>query len=259
MKSFCYNNIYVILCLFLFLSIIVIGDIIMKDIKSKIEYIKNNIMTIAKNVERNPEDILLLGVTKTVDVNVIQEAIESGITEVGENKPQELQRKYDVIGDKVKWHQIGSLQTNKVKYIIDKVTLIHSLDRISLAEEIQKRAELCDLNIECLVQVNISGEETKHGLKKNEVEGFIRECSKRFDRIKIVGMMTMAPFDADDNEIRKVFKGLKDLSEYILTLGIKGVEMRELSMGMSQDYKIAIEEGATIVRIGTSIFGSRNK
>ena len=145
-----------------------------------------------------------------------------------------------------------------MKYIIDKVELIHSLDRISLAKEIQKRAEKEDLDINCLVQVNVSKEESKHGIYKEDVENFIRECSSNYDRIKIKGLMTMAPFDASREEIRSVFKDLKDLSVKISDMNIDNVEMKELSMGMSGDYEIAIEEGATIVRIGTSIFGKRN-
>lgn len=228
------------------------------SIAKNLDKVRQNIKDVAQKCGRKPEEILLLGVTKTVDIDVVEEAIELGITDVGENKPQELTRKYEAIGDKVKWHQIGSLQTNKVKYIIDKVELIHSLDRISLAKEIQKRAEKEDLYINCLVQVNVSKEESKHGIYKEEVENFIRECSSNYDRIKIKGLMTMAPFDASREEIRSVFKDLKDLSVKISDMNIDNVEMKELSMGMSGDYEIAIEEGATIVRIGTSIFGKRN-
>ncbi|WP_304205438.1 YggS family pyridoxal phosphate-dependent enzyme [Peptostreptococcus russellii] len=228
------------------------------SIAKNLDKVRQNIKDVAQKCGRKPEEILLLGVTKTVDIDVVEEAIELGITDVGENKPQELTRKYEAIGDKVKWHQIGSLQTNKVKYIIDKVELIHSLDRISLAKEIQKRAEKEDLDINCLVQVNVSKEESKHGIYKEDVENFIRECSSNYDRIKIKGLMTMAPFDASREEIRSVFKDLKDLSVKISDMNIDNVEMKELSMGMSRDYEIAIEEGATIVRIGTSIFGKRN-
>lgn len=228
------------------------------SIAKNLDKVRQNIKDVALKCGKNPDDILLLGVTKTVDTDVVEEAVELGITDVGENKPQELARKYEVIGDRVNWHQIGSLQTNKVKYIIDKVKLIHSLDRIGLAEEIQKRAEKCDLHIDCLVQVNISREESKHGIYKEDVEAFIRKCASDYDRINIKGLMTMAPFDADREEIRSVFRELKDLSVRISDMKIDNVDMKELSMGMSGDYEIAIEEGATIVRIGTSIFGKRN-
>lgn len=229
----------------------------MNKISENLSEVKNKIARTALRSGRNPDDILLLGVTKTVDIDVMKEAIDLGISDVGENKPQELCRKYDVIGDIVKWHQIGSLQTNKVKYIIDKVDLIHSLDRDSLAKEINVRAKKKDIYVKCLVQVNISGEKTKHGLSSEEVFDFIRHCSENYDRINIVGLMTMAPFDATKDEIRSVFKRLKSLSLEISEKNYRRVLMKELSMGMSGDFDIAIEEGATIVRIGTSIFGKR--
>ena len=193
-----------------------------------------------------------------MDIDAINEAIESGITDVGENKPQELARKYDVIGDKVRWHQIGSLQTNKVKYIIDKVYMIHSIDRLSLCEEIQKRAEKINKTINCLIQVNISEEESKQGISKDEAIDFIKTISEKYKNIKVKGLMTMAPYTEDESIIRDTFKGLKDLSEEISRENIENVYMDELSMGMSNDFKIAVEEGSTLVRVGTSIFGERN-
>lgn len=230
----------------------------MNNIRESIEATRLSIKQTAEQAGRNADEIMLLAVTKTVDLDIIDEAIAYGITDVGENKPQELKRKYEAIGDKVKWHQIGSLQSNKVKYIIDKVELIHSLDRLSLANEIDTRAKMIDKKIDCLVQVNISGEESKHGLAKDDVLDFIKKCSVDYKNINIKGLMTMAPFDADETEIRKVFRSLKELSVEIKNENIENVDMAELSMGMSGDYKIAIEEGATIVRIGTSIFGKRN-
>ena len=199
-----------------------------------------------------------MAVTKTVDVDKVLEAIDAGITDIGENKPQELSRKYEIIGDKVRYHLIGTLQTNKVKYIIDKAYMIHSLDRISLCEEIQKRAEKIDKVIKWLVQVNISKEESKHGLEEAQVVDFIKQVSNDYKNIHIQGLMTMAPFVDDEKEIRKVFSKLKKLSVEISNLNLPNVEMDTLSMGMSHDYKIAIEEGATIIRVGTSIFGQRN-
>ncbi|NMS90921.1 YggS family pyridoxal phosphate-dependent enzyme [Clostridioides difficile] len=230
----------------------------MGSIKDNLSEIRNKIEKAAKKVNRDSEEITLLAVTKTVDVDLVNEAMNEGITSVGENKPQELARKYDIIGDKLNWHLIGTLQTNKVKYIIDKVCMIHSLDRIALCEEIQKRAEQINRDIDCLIQVNISKEESKHGLYKDEVVDFVKEVSEKYKNIKIKGLMTMAPFVEDENEIRGVFKGLKDLSTRIKELNIPNVGMDVLSMGMSHDYEIAIEEGATIVRVGTSIFGERN-
>ena len=228
------------------------------SIKSNIEKIKDEIASICNDCGRNPQEVNLMAVTKTVDVDAVFEAIDAGITDVGENKPQELARKYEVIGVKVNWHLIGTLQTNKVKYISDKVKMIHSLDREALCEEIQKRAEKIDRIIDCLVQVNISKEETKHGLYKDDVVDFVKMVSEKYPNIRIKGLMTMAPFVEDDEVIESVFKGLKDLSLEIDSLSLKNVEMSTLSMGMSHDYHLAIKHGATIVRVGTAIFGPRN-
>lgn len=230
----------------------------MSTIRENIETIKLNIKNAKETVSRSSDDITLIAVTKTVDVDKVLEAIECGVTDVGENKPQELARKYEIIGDKVRWHLIGSLQTNKVKYIIDKVHMIHSLDRVGLCEEIQKRAEKIDRVIDCLVQVNISKEDSKHGLNEEDVIDFIKEVSSKYNNIHIKGLMTMAPFTDEEDKIRIVFKKLKNLSLKIEDLNISNVSMNYLSMGMSNDYKIAIEEGSTIVRVGTSIFGERN-
>ena len=227
------------------------------SIKDNIASIKQNIKEIEEKCHREDE-VNLMAVTKTVDVDKVLEAIDAGITDIGENKPQELSRKYEIIGDKVRYHLIGTLQTNKVKYIIDKAYMIHSLDRISLCEEIQKRAEKIDKVVKCLVQVNISKEESKHGLEEEQVVDFIKQVSKDYKNIHIQGLMTMAPFVDDEKEIRKVFSKLKKLSVEISNLNLPNVEMDTLSMGMSHDYKIAIEEGATIIRVGTSIFGQRN-
>ena len=227
------------------------------SIKDNIASIKQNIKDIEEKCHREDE-VNLMAVTKTVDVDKVLEAIDAGITDIGENKPQELSRKYEIIGDKVRYHLIATLQTNKVKYIIDKAYMIHSLDRISLCEEIQKRAEKIDKVIKCLVQVNISKEESKHGLEEEQVVDFIKQVSKDYKNIHIQGLMTMAPFVDDEKEIRKVFSKLKKLSVEISNLNLPNVEMDTLSMGMSHDYKIAIEEGATIIRVGTSIFGQRN-
>ena len=220
----------------------------MSAIKENLESIKLNIKQYSNNVNRSSEDVRLIAVTKTVDVDNMLEAIEYGITDVGENKPQELARKYDIIGNKVKWHLIGTLQTNKVKYIIDKVDMIHSLDRQSLCEEIQKKAEKIDRIIDCLVQVNIFKEDSKHGLYEEDVIDFIKDVSSKYKNISVKGLMTMAPFTENEDEVREVFRSLKSLSLYIDRLNIPNISMEYLSMGMSNDYKIAIEEGSTIVR-----------
>ncbi|WP_195939855.1 YggS family pyridoxal phosphate-dependent enzyme [Romboutsia sp. 1001713B170131_170501_G6] len=230
----------------------------MSSVKENLDIVREKIKNSCTVSNRKIDEVTLLAVTKTVDVDKVLEAIENGVTDVGENKPQELARKYEVIGDKVNWHLIGSLQTNKVKYIIDKVYMIHSLDRIALCEEIQKRAEKINKTINCLVQINISKEESKHGIYKEDAIDFIKEVANNYNNIKIKGLMTMAPFTENKDEVRKVFRGLKELAVEIDKLNINNVSMEYLSMGMSNDYEIAIEEGSNIVRVGTSIFGARN-
>lgn len=223
-----------------------------------LDIVTNDIKDACDKIGKSTDEVILIGVTKTVDIPVIQEAINIGITHVGENKPQELVRKYEAIGDKVKWHLIGTLQTNKVKYIVDKVHMIHSLDRKSLCDEIERRAQGINKVINCLVQVNISNEESKHGLSKEEVIPFIKDVSSNYNHIKIQGLMTMAPYYNNSDETRWVFRELKELSEQIKEINIENVDMNYLSMGMSNDFKIAIEEGSNMVRVGTSIFGERN-
>lgn len=230
----------------------------MDYIKRNLDDVLGEINNSANKSNVNAKDIILIGVTKTVDIPIVEEAIRLGVTNVAENKPQELVRKYDVIGDKVKWHLIGSLQTNKVKYIIDKVDMIHSLDRISLCEEINKRAKSINKVMNCLVQVNISREDSKHGLFKEDVIDFVKTVSSEYKNIKINGIMTMAPYVDNPEDVRIYFKDIKNMSKEIEKLNLENVDMKYLSMGMSNDYKIAIEEGANMVRVGTSIFGKRN-
>lgn len=225
--------------------------------------IRDNLLRVKENIEsaliasgRNKDDIILVGVTKTVDVDSINEAISYGLENIGENKVQEIMDKYDKIKGNVNWHMIGHLQTNKVKYIIDKVDLIHSLDRMSLAKEINKRAESENIIKDVLIQVNIAEEETKFGLKKEEVIPFI-ESILDFKNIRIKGLMTIAPFSENPEEVRFVFRDLRNLGYEIEKRNYENLEMKYFSMGMTNDYKVAIEEGANIVRIGTAIFGKR--
>lgn len=230
----------------------------MDNIKCNMIDIKNKIDKACELSNRNKEEVTLIAVSKTVDVDAIKEAINSGATDFGENKPQELARKFETIGDDVNWHLIGSLQTNKVKYIIDKVYMIHSIDRLSLCDEIHKRAEKIGKTINCLIQVNISKEESKHGILEEDAIDFVKTIAKNYPNIRIKGLMTMAPNTDDKELVRSVFKGLKDLAIKIDKENIENISMDELSMGMSNDFEIAVEEGATFVRVGTSIFGQRN-
>ena len=230
----------------------------MSVIGENIAEIKKDILQNAKKTGRAAEDVVLIAVTKTVEADKMNEAIREGITDIGENKVQEILRKYDDVEEDVRWHLIGSLQSNKVKYIIDKVDLIHSLDRISLAKEIDKRAGENGKIMDCLVQVNISQEDSKHGVAKEDVAEFIRTVSSNYKNIRILGLMGMAPFTEDSEETRTYFKQLKDISVQIEGMNMESVKMECLSMGMSNDYKVAIQEGSNMVRIGTAIFGERN-
>ncbi|MSS43841.1 YggS family pyridoxal phosphate-dependent enzyme [Anaerosalibacter bizertensis] len=225
--------------------------------------IKENLLKVQENIEnalirsgRKNENIDIIAVTKTVDVDIINESISLGINNIGENKVQEIKKKYDNINDDVNWHMIGHLQSNKVKYIIDKVNLIHSLDRLSLAKEINKRAKAKDIVKDVLIQVNISEEKSKFGLKKEEVVPFIEKILE-MENIRVKGLMTMAPHVENPEEIRYVFRDLRNLGYKIGNRNYENIEMKYLSMGMSNDYEVAIEEGSNMVRLGTALFGKR--
>lgn len=229
----------------------------MSDIKSNLAIIEERIAQAAERFGRKPEEIELVAVTKTVPVPRIREALAAGITNLGENRVQELRAKYEELGAEANWHLIGHLQTNKVKYIVDKVVLVHSLDRYSLAQELQKRAQSIDRVIPVLVQVNIAQEETKFGLRRDEVIPFLEKIAP-MSNIKVQGLMTIAPLVSDQEMARPVFRSLYQLAQEIADLRYDHVEMRYLSMGMTNDYEVAIEEGANVVRIGSGIFGQRS-
>lgn len=221
------------------------------------EKIKMRVHAAAQRSGRNPENIRVIAVSKTIDVERITKALEWGITDLGENRVQELCDKFDIINIKCNWHLIGHLQTNKVKYILDKVSMIHSLDRLELANEIQKRAEKAGRITEVLVQVNIAAEDSKFGICPENTLDFIRELSK-MGNIKVKGLMTIAPLTENSEDIRWVFAGLRKLLIDIREENIDNIDMDYLSMGMSNDFEVAIEEGANIVRIGTALFGKRS-
>ena len=195
--------------------------------------------------------------SKTIDLDRINEAIGSGISDIGENKVQELTGKLDELEGKVNFHMIGHLQSNKVKYIINRVKLIHSLDRMSLVKEIDKRAKKMGINVDTLVQVNVAEEESKFGLKVEEVIPFIEKVLN-YSNINIRGLMTIAPHVDDEIQLRKIFRTMVGLKEKIIQENYKELSMDYLSMGMTNDYEIAIEEGSNMVRVGTAIFGERN-
>ncbi|MGX9133584.1 YggS family pyridoxal phosphate-dependent enzyme [Rummeliibacillus sp. JY-2-4R] len=217
--------------------------------------IQNNIVAACKRAGRNVSDITIIAVTKQVTTERAIEALEAGLTHLGENRPEGLLEKYETIKDRATWHYIGSMQTRKVRKVIEQIDYLHSLDRISLAEEIDKRV---NRPVNCFVQVNVSGEESKHGLTSEEVPAFIEKLSD-YPNIRVVGLMTMAPNTEDQEIIRNVFKGLKKLQLEIASKGYDYAPCTELSMGMSNDYEIAIEEGATFVRIGTALVGNEGR
>jgi len=224
------------------------------NIKENIAAVRARISAAAQRAGRNPEDITLVAVSKTVEPQRIIEAIDGGITHLGENRVQELVKKYDAIPGKIQWHLIGHLQTNKVKYIIDKVSLVHSVDSIELAKEIDRRANRRGTVVNILIQVNVAGEETKFGISPDQVEDMIEEI-RSYPGIKVKGLMTIAPFAENPEEIRYVFRELNKKYIDIKRKNIDNIDMEYLSMGMSNDFEVAIEEGSNMVRIGTAIFG----
>lgn len=226
-------------------------------ITHSIEQVKKQMEKAAIQSGRSLDDIKLIAVTKTRTVDEMKEVQQEGLTEFGENRVQEVQNKYSQFDKGINWHLIGHLQRNKVKYIIDKVGLIHSVDSLRLAKAIHKEAKKQDLVVNVLIQVNVANEDTKFGLPVKDVIPFLKEIAT-FKNIKIQGLMTMAPYATDPEESRPYFRQLKKLSVDINNQRLDNVYMRELSMGMTNDYTVAIEEGATMIRVGTGIFGTRD-
>ncbi len=227
------------------------------SIRENIDDILKKVESTCKKTGRNPKDITVIAVSKTVDAQRAKEAVEAGINNLGENRVQELVDKYEELkGTDVKWHMIGHLQKNKVKYIIDKTVLIHSVESLELSEEINKRAEKNNFTANVLIELNIGEEESKFGINEERVYDFIKSMEK-FNNIKVLGLMTVAPFCENPEDVRWVFKKMKNIYDEISTMNLKNVQMKYLSMGMTNDYEIAIEEGSNIIRIGTAIFGAR--
>lgn len=225
------------------------------DIGQSVRLVEQKIKTAQTASQYAAKEVMLLVVTKTQSVERISQVMDAGQINLGENRVQELLDKYDQLPD-AKWHLIGHLQTNKVKYLMGKVQMIHSLDSIELADEIQKRAANAGLVMPVLVQVNIAEEESKFGMKEEDVEDFLITVAK-YPNLKVKGLMTIGPYLDDAEEIRPVFRSLRLLADKMRVLNIPNIEMEHLSMGMSNDYEVAVQEGATIVRVGSSIFGPR--
>lgn len=225
-------------------------------IKEAIHEVSRKITAACERVGRNPEEVTLIAVSKTMPVGAIREAMACGMTEFGENRPQELRDKQTVITEPLHWHMIGSLQTNKLKYVIGKTVLIHSVDSFALAQAIEDASAKKDLVTEILLEVNIAGEESKHGIIPDKTEESARRIAG-LSHVKIRGLMTVAPYTEHPEENRIYFKQMKQLMVDINSKNIDNVYMDMLSMGMTGDYEVAVEEGATLVRVGTGIFGHR--
>ncbi len=226
-------------------------------IKDNLEFVQGNIQRAVERSGRRPEDVTLIAVSKTKPVSDIRQAMDCGITVFGENKVQEIREKTEEITEPLNWHMIGHLQANKVKYLPGKVCMIHSVDNVKLAAEIEKQFAKADLDIDVLIEVNMAHEDSKFGLSPEQVPDFVKEIAL-FPHLNIRGLMTIAPYTEDPESNRVYFKGLRELKDKINAMNIPGVNMDTLSMGMTGDYEVAIEEGATFVRVGTGVFGERD-
>ena len=225
-------------------------------IKNNLHTVKENIKAACDRIGRSCDEVTLIAVSKTKPVEMLQEAYELGCRDFGENKVQELIDKYDQMPNDVRWHMIGHLQRNKVKYIVDKVYLIHSVDSLRLAEEISKEAVKKNVTVSVLVEVNVANEDSKFGVTSEETVSMVENIAK-LPNVVVKGLMTIAPYVEDSEENRLYFAKLKQIYVDIIRKNIDNVFMEELSMGMTGDYEVAIEEGATYIRVGTGIFGER--
>ena len=229
----------------------------MEDIRGNLEKVRQQIRQSAEGCGRSQDDVLLVAVSKTRTPEEINIAIEAGVTDIGENKVQEIMDKYDDIKP-VRWPMIGHLQTNKVKYIIDKVSMIHSVDSYKLAAEINKRAAACGITMDILLQVNSAQEESKFGISTEETEGLIMQILDSCENIRIRGLMCIAPYADDPEDIKKYFDSVKEQYDQFSTIDHPNLDFRYLSMGMSHDFPVAIEAGSNLVRVGSAIFGERD-
>jgi len=224
-------------------------------IAENLKHLKERIAASCTECNQDPQEIRLIAVSKFFGIDAINEANSLGVNDFGENKAQELRDKFEILGDKVTWHFIGTLQRNKIKYAVKAASYIHSVDSLMLADEINIQAKKINKVQKILLEVKTSFEETKSGVMDDiEVINLVSHCSN-FSNIKLIGLMTMAPFTDDENIIRKSFSDLRKLKDRI---NQNGFDLKELSMGMTNDYEIAIKEGATMLRIGSAIFGQRD-
>ena len=226
-------------------------------IKENLAEVEARITRACERSGRDRSEVTLISVSKTKPVEMLQEAYDAGSRDFGENKPQEIKEKYPQLPEDIRWHMIGHLQRNKIKYIIDKVCMIHSVDSLRLAEAIDEEAKKHDLVMPVLIEVNVADEESKFGVRLDEAESLIRQISE-LSNIQVQGLMTIAPFTENAEDNRIYFRKLRNLYVDIKDKNIDNVNMCNLSMGMTGDYEVAVEEGATMVRVGTGIFGARS-
>ncbi|WP_227935986.1 YggS family pyridoxal phosphate-dependent enzyme [Alkalihalobacillus deserti] len=223
------------------------------SMQERLNSIEQEIEHACEKVGRNRNSVHIVAVTKYVSVETTKQTLDHGLTHIGENRAEGAIEKWNALHDRGIWHFIGSLQTRKVKQIIGKFAYLHSLDRLSLAEEVDKRLEPGEI-MKCFVQVNVSGEESKAGITPEELHSFIRQLSQ-YKGIQVVGLMTMAPFYEAPESTRPVFKKLRELRDEVQVLQLEHAPCTELSMGMSNDYLVAVEEGATFIRLGSALVG----
>ena len=226
-------------------------------IEENLKQVHDKIEKACRKVGRNPGEVTLIAVSKTKPVEMLREAYDAGERVFGENKVQEIMDQYDLLPENIQWHMIGHLQRNKVKYIVDKVSMIHSVDSVRLAQTIEQEAAKKNVCVPILIEVNVAEEDSKFGLKMEEVIPLLEEICT-YPHIQVKGLMTIAPFVEDPEENREVFQKLRKLSVDIAEKNINNITMSVLSMGMTGDYEVAVQEGATMVRVGTGIFGARN-
>ncbi len=225
------------------------------ETKQRLAIIQQQINETCKKIGRNPEDITLIAVTKSVSSKRAQTLVDLGVKDLGENRLEGLLDKQENIQEKVNWHFIGNLQTRKVKELIHKIDCLHSLDRMSLVKEVNKRASE---PLKCFVQINVSGEESKSGITPEEADTFFEQLAE-YENVHVIGLMTMAPNTEDESEIRSVFRSLREVRDKITAKQLPYAPCTQLSMGMSNDFMIAIEEGATHIRVGTALVGSESE
>ncbi len=226
-------------------------------IEENIKSVKQRIENVCRKIGRDANDIILVAVSKTIPAEIIEQSIEHGITHIGENRVQEAEQKYQQLGKLATWHLVGHLQTNKIKKALQIFDFIHSIDSYHLAQAINQQALLMGRTIECLVEVNTSAEQTKFGVKPTDALSLISRISL-LPAIRISGLMTIGAFLPDPQAVRPCFRLLTELKNHVQKAHLDNVEMKYLSMGMTNDFEVAIEEGANMIRVGRAIFGERN-